>query len=113
MHELSITQSILSIVLEKAGEAGAGKVNRVDLVIGEFSGIVDDCVRFYWDFLRKDTIAAGAELSVRKPAAQLRCRGCAAVFTPENGSWACPECHEPSLEIVAGRELYVESIEVD
>ena len=113
MHELSVTQSILSIVLEKAGEAGADKVNRVDLVIGELSGIVDDCVQFYWDFLNKDTIAAGSALSFRKPPVQLRCRKCETVFTPEDGRWVCPGCHEPSLEITGGRELYVESIEVD
>lgn len=113
MHELSVTQSILDIVLEKAGDAGADKVNRVDLVIGELSGIVSDCVRFYWDFLSKDTPAAGAELSFRQPPAQLRCRKCETVFTPEDGRWVCPKCREPSLEITGGRELYVESIEVD
>lgn len=113
MHELSVTQSILSIVLEKAGDAGARRVSQINLVVGELSGIVDDCVQFYWDFISQDTIAAEAKLSFSKPPAQLRCRNCAAVFSPENGAWACPRCHEPSLEIVSGRELFVESIEVD
>jgi hydrogenase nickel incorporation protein HypA/HybF len=113
MHEFSVTQSILAIVQEKAEAVGAAKINRVDLVIGELSGIVDDCVEFYWDYLTRDTIAAGSELSFRKPAARLRCRDCDTEFTPENGTWICPECQQPSLEIVAGRELYVESIEVD
>ncbi len=110
---MSVTQSILALVLEKAGDAGAERVSRINLVIGELSGIVDDCVRFYWDFLSKDTIAAGAELSFSQQPAQMRCRHCATVFSPENGAWACPECQSPGLEILSGVELLVESIEVN
>jgi hydrogenase nickel incorporation protein HypA/HybF len=113
MHELSITQSILSIALEKADAAQASKVCKINLVIGELSGIVDDCVQFYFDFLSKDTPAAEATLSFHQSPTQLRCRNCATVFTPGNGNWACPNCHEQRIEIISGRELYVESIEVE
>ena len=113
MHELSITQSILSIALEKANEANAGNISRINLVIGELSGIVDDCVQFYFELLSKDTIAAEANLSFQRPPAQLRCRSCAMVFSPSNGGWECPDCRGQSVEIVSGRELYIDSIEVE
>jgi hydrogenase nickel incorporation protein HypA/HybF len=113
MHELSITESILSIVLEKANEAHASKVSKINLVIGELSGVVDECVQFYFDFLSKDTIAAEATLSFLRSPTQLRCRNCATVFAPQNGNWACPNCQEQSIEIISGRQLYVESIEVE
>ena len=113
MHELGITQSILSIVLEKANEVQASRVSKINLVIGELSGIVDDCVQFYFDFLSKDTIAAQASLSFHQPPARLRCRNCDTVFSPDNLNWACPKCHEQKIEIISGRECYVESIEVD
>ena len=113
MHEFSITQNILSIVLEKADEAHASRISKINLVTGELSGIVDECVEFYFGFLSKDTIAAEAALSFHHPPTQLRCRSCGKVFTPSNGNWVCPSCQEPTLEIVSGRELYVESIEVE
>lgn len=113
MHELSITQSVLSITLEKANAVKASRVSQINLVIGELSGIVDDCVDFYFGFLAKDTIAAQASLSFRHPPTRLRCRNCATVFSPDNLDWACPNCHEPKIEILSGRECYVESIEVD
>jgi hydrogenase nickel incorporation protein HypA/HybF len=113
MHEFSVTESILTLALEKAGEAGAGKITRINLVIGELSGIVDDCVRFYFDHISKDTIAEGAELAIEMRPTRLRCDKCDAVFTPEDHSWSCPTCREPALEIVAGRECYMESIEVE
>jgi hydrogenase nickel incorporation protein HypA/HybF len=42
MHELSITQSILSIALEQAEAAQANRITKINLVIGELSGIVDE-----------------------------------------------------------------------
>jgi len=113
LHEFSITQSILSIALEKANAVKASRVSQINLVIGELSGIVDDCVEFYFGFLAKDTIAAQASLSFRHPPTRLRCRNCATVFSPDNLNWTCPNCHEPAIEIISGRECYVESIEVE
>jgi len=113
LHELSITQSILSIALEKADAAKANRISQVNLVIGELSGIVGDCVEFYFEFLSKDTIAAQASLSFHHPPTRLRCRNCATVFSPNNLDWACPSCHAQAVEIVSGRECYIESIEVD
>ena len=113
MHELSITQSILSIALEQAKTAQANKITKINLTIGELSGIVDECVQFYFDIISKDTIAAEASLSFDRPPTKLCCRNCATTFSPDNLDWACPNCHEQKIEIVSGRECYVESIEVD
>lgn len=113
MHELSITQSVLSIALEKAKVAQAGKITKINLTIGELSGIVDDCVQFYFDIISKDTIAAEASLSFNRLQTKLRCHNCATTFSPNNLDWACPSCREQKIEIVSGRECYVESIEVE
>jgi hydrogenase nickel incorporation protein HypA/HybF len=113
MHELSITQSVLSIVLEKANEAHASKVSKINIVIGELSGVVEECVQFYFDLLSKDTIAAETTVSFRQSHTQLRCRTCATIFSPYNSNWACPNCREQKIEIISGRELYIESIEVE
>jgi hydrogenase nickel incorporation protein HypA/HybF len=113
MHELSITESILSITLEKAKAVPANKVTKINLTIGELSGIVDDCVQFYFDIISKDTIAAEASLSFNRPPTKLRCRNCGTIFTPDNLNWACPNCQEQKIEIISGRECYVESIEVE
>jgi hydrogenase nickel incorporation protein HypA/HybF len=113
MHEYSITQSILSLALEKANEAKASRINRITLVLGELSGVVDDCVQFYFEFLSKDTIASGANLSFERMPTKLRCRNCESVFIPVNYNWSCPDCHGAQVEILSGRECYMESIEVE
>jgi hydrogenase nickel incorporation protein HypA/HybF len=104
---------MLSLAMEKANEAKASRITQINLVIGELSGIVDECVQFYFDFLSKDTIAAGAGLVFERKPTTLRCRQCEKVFTPRNHDWSCPDCHEIGIEIISGRECYMESIEVE
>ncbi len=113
MHELGITESIVNIALDKAKEAQASKITKINLVIGELSGFVPDCIQFYFDFLSKDSIAEEATLQFESAPAQYRCRNCSATFRPDNSEWVCPKCHSQSLEIAGGRELYIESIEVE
>jgi hydrogenase nickel incorporation protein HypA/HybF len=113
MHEAAITESMLSLALEKAGEAKAKKITRINLVIGELSGVVGECVQFYFDAISRNTIAEGAALSFENKPTQIRCRKCQIVFSPVNHEWSCPQCHEIGLEIVSGRECYMESIEVE
>ena len=113
MHELGITENIVNVTLAKADEAQASKVLKINLVIGELSGFVADCIQFYFDTLSKDTIAQGAALHFETVSAQLRCRSCSAVFRPRDTLWSCPKCGGQSVEISKGRELYIESMEVE
>jgi hydrogenase nickel incorporation protein HypA/HybF len=113
MHEFSITESVLTLALEKANEADARKITRINLVVGDLSGVVPDCVRFYFEHISKDTMANGAELVFETVGTKLRCRNCNREFTPEGLEWLCPICHEGGIEITSGRECYMESIEVE
>jgi hydrogenase nickel incorporation protein HypA/HybF len=113
MHEYSITESLLKLALEKAGEAGAAKITRINLIIGEMSGVVGDCVQFYFEAISKDTIANGAQLEFKTIPTTVRCRKCNNIFTPRDSDWSCPDCHENGIDIVSGRECHMESIEVE
>lgn len=113
MHELAFTQNILDIALEQAGNHNATKITKINLVIGEMSGIVDDCVRFYFDFISKDTIASDATLCFQKVPLKARCRHCDITFPASGFNWTCPGCQGRDIEVVAGREFYVESIEIE
>lgn len=119
MHELSVTQSILDIVLAHARQAGANRILRISLVVGDLSGIVGESVQFYFDFLSRDTLAEGAELVFQHVPARFRCQACGTQYEPQaqqepllRPDWSCPVCGALSPEAVGGRELLVESIEV-
>ena len=97
MHEQSIVESLLRLVLDRARKADARKIISIHLVVGDYTGIEEDAVNFYFGFLSKDTIAAGAGIHYTQVPAQLR----------------CPECHGKRVEIVGGRELYIENMKVE
>ena len=112
MHELAITKSMLDLVLEQAEKAEAKEVEKINLVIGEMCGVVDDCVQFYFNFLSQGTIAEGATLSFTMVPTMARCRVCDKPFELKEFDWTCPYCQSDKIEIIAGKELFVESIEV-
>ncbi|AKG54320.1 [NiFe] hydrogenase nickel incorporation protein HypA [Dehalogenimonas sp. WBC-2] len=113
MHEMAVTQSLLDIVLKEAQQAGAKKVDAVNLVVGELAGLVDDSIQFYFDFMTKDTIVEGAKLNFRRVPALMKCRACAEEFSPAPDEWVCPKCSQWQAEVIAGKEFYIDSIEVD
>ena len=113
MHELGITENILNITLAKASEGQATRILKINLVIGELSGFAADCIRFYFDTLSKGTIAQGAALHFETVPAESRCRNCSDAFRPQDTLWSCPKCGSQGVEISKGRELYIESVEVE
>ncbi len=113
MHELAITQDMFDIVMKQAAEATAQKVTRVKLVIGEMTGVVADSVQFYFDLLSKGTIAEGATINIKPVPAKVKCRTCGRESELKPFDFTCPHCGGTSLEVVAGNELVVESIEVE
>jgi hydrogenase nickel incorporation protein HypA/HybF len=113
MHELSVVESMMSVVLKHAGMNRATKVSRINLVLGEMSTVMEDPVRFYFELISRDTIAEGAELSLRRTQLIARCPDCGNEFKVEEYDFTCPECGGTNTEIVSGREFQVESIEIN
>ncbi|MFH1085574.1 MAG: hydrogenase maturation nickel metallochaperone HypA [Chloroflexota bacterium] len=113
MHELSVTESIVGIVVRHAERAQASRVLRIHLALGELSAIVDDSVQFYFEFVAQGTLAQGAELRFKRIPVELACGHCGQAWHPETADWTCPACQVAQARVVAGREFYVESIEVE
>ena len=113
MHELSITRSMLEIVLKQAEQAHAKKVTQINLIIGEMTGIVSDSVQFYLDILTKETIAKNALVSFTIVSSKARCRNCNQTFELQEFDWTCPYCQGNIIDVTTGKELIVESIEVE
>jgi hydrogenase nickel incorporation protein HypA/HybF len=113
MHEFAITESILSIVLEKAREVKARKVSNVDLLVGRLTGFVPECIQRQFAILSHDTEAAGASLTFHQPPAKLHCRKCNLDYTADSLDLTCPDCHTLEIDILSGSELYIENMDVE
>ena len=113
MHELSVTEQLLSITLEHADRANAKRVLKINLVIGDLTSFVGESIQFYFDLLSEGTKAEKASLSISRIPAKARCRQCQNEFIPEKMDWLCPRCGGLIGDVISGREFYVESIEVE
>lgn len=112
MHELPVTQSLLEIALRHAEEAGAKRITRLDIVIGQLSSIVDESVRFYWDIISEGTIAEAAELHFQRTTGELRCLSCGHTFRL-NDDFVCPSCGERKVVTTGGDDFRLDSIEIE
>jgi len=92
MHEFAVTKSMFNLVLQHAEQAGAGRVGKINLVIGEMTGVVGDCVKFYMDFLSKDTVVEGAVLDITMVPVKARCNDCGETFELQEFERTCPTC---------------------
>lgn len=103
----------MDIVLDTAKKSNAVKVNSVTLVVGSLAQVVPECVTLYFEIMTKDTIAEGAELIIQPIEARAKCAKCGNVFAAEDMIMKCPECGDILGKLISGRELSVESIDID
>ena len=113
MHELSVTENILSLALENAQKNNATKVTSINLVIGQLSSIVDDSVQFYWDTISEGTICLGAKLNFQRVPAMLKCQDCEEEYKIASQLIPCPKCGSYRAVIIKGEEFYLDSIEIE
>ena len=114
MHELPITEKILTIVLK---HAEMGKVNRVvavNLEIGALSDLQTEWVQRYFDRLSRGTVAEGAKLKINRVPAVFRCNRCQGSFEINSllaEDLSCTQCHSRDVVLVSGREYHVKNME--
>ncbi len=113
MHEMTIAMNIVDIVCQKANEEKAVKINSVDLVIGELSGIMIDSLEFCFEAACKNTIADGAELNIHKISAEAFCKSCKNIFRLESSFSPCPNCNDFDFELKKGKEFSIKSFNID
>lgn len=110
MHELSIVMSIVDIADQQVRKAGARRVDRIDLTIGELAGVEFSALDFAWEAGVRDTVLAGAERHIHRVPGRARCMDCHAEFEAGSLFQECPNCGEYLSDIIGGKELSVKSL---
>ncbi len=113
MHELAVTESILSIAEKHARQAQAARVTDIYLVIGQLSSIVDESVQFYWDMIAEKTICEGAQLHFKRVPARMVCLDCQTEYDFGTQPSPCPQCSSSRVKISAGEEFFLDSIAIE
>jgi hydrogenase nickel incorporation protein HypA/HybF len=110
VHELSIAEGVVRIAAE---HADGRRVTKVYLKVGYLRQVVPSALSFGFELLAQGTPVEDAELEIDMIAAAGTCRACGDRTRLEGFPLQCGSCGDFDLSIVAGEELYVESLELE
>jgi len=111
VHEYAIVQSLLDRVDDEARRRGATRVHRLEVLLGELSGVDGRLLATAFETFREKTLCEGAELHITSVGAAWRCPRCGQA--PERGALLrCTACNLPA-QLAAGDEIVLSRIEME
>lgn len=110
MHEYPVTQQIIRIADEYARKNNSSKVVEIDLVVGDYSGYMGECIKMYFDIIAEGTSCSDAALNIERVIPKLRCESCGTFFERKPFTFVCPVCGNEGVPTDIGHEFYVRSI---
>lgn len=122
MHETAIAQAMVETVLREAAQAGAVRVEAVEVEIGDLTFLGTDQLRFWVESQVQGTVAAQATWTFHRIPGALRCPTCGhqgPIETQETEDhftlpvYACPRCGAADVEITQGRDAWIKAIHVE
>lgn len=109
MHEMSIAQSIIEILIEEIPDRN-NKVQKVFLKTGILQQIIPESLTFYYDILKNDyEQLKDSQLIIEMEKIKGKCLNCKKIFIIENLFFLCPDCNT-GVEIIEGNEMFIEKI---
>ena len=118
MHELSLVTSIVETVTETLAalpdSSRGSRVLEVRLRVGALASVIPESLEFCWGIVSEGTPLEGSRLVVNLLPVVVHCESCGQDAELQGvQSFRCPRCGEPCSDMRQGRELEIESIEID
>lgn len=113
MHEMGIAMQIVEMSIASIPEEMKNvQVERVNLKVGKLAAVIPGSLRFCFDIVAKDTPLSGAKLQIEEVPVIVKCNECNQESIIKELFFRCGACSSGSIEILSGRELDIESIEI-
>ena len=112
MHEYSVTQEVLRLIVDECRRAGIVKPARALLELGRLSGFHSEPIQLYFGLLKEaEPLLKETVLEIREVEAAFRCTRCGQEHVAED-LWmlSCPRCPGAATEITRGKDLLLKSI---
>ena len=111
MHELALCGAIVDVVRRRAPE---GRVEAVQLRVGQLRQVVPDTLAYCWRVVTDSTDLEGSVLAIERVAARLRCSACARELEMgDEPRFVCPTCGDAgAVTVVAGEEFMIVSVDI-
>lgn len=109
---MSLVMRIVDIVVEQACLKGAQKITKIELLLGDLSGVMYDSLIFSFEIAIKHTLLADAKIMIKKVPGRGLCTQCKNEYLINSFQDACPKCSTLNPTVIQGREFQVVSIDV-
>lgn len=114
MHELSIITSVVESVTESLAAYPGARVLEVRLRVGALASVVRESLEFCYEIAAEGTPLEGSRLVVNVLPVVMHCEKCGKDVELEGvQSFRCRLCGEPCSDLRQGRELEIDSIEIE
>jgi hydrogenase nickel incorporation protein HypA/HybF len=114
MHELSIVSSVVDTVTESLAAYPGARVLEVRLRVGALASVVRESLEFCYEIAAEGTALEGSRLVINVLPVVMHCEKCDENVELEGvQSFRCPLCGEPCSDLRQGRELEIDSIEIE
>ena len=110
---MSVATGIMNIVRGKLAELAPCRLTALQLSLGELSGIDKDSLRFALNTLLADADYTSVEIRFESVPVTFKCSACSWKGRLEGFALTCHECDGRDLDIIAGQDVSLESIEVE
>ena len=112
MHEFSLAADLLNVARDEARRHNLASIDRITVRIGGLSGVCIDPLEFAFSFLRKeDPMTEKTGMVIEQVQGRGVCSTCGEEIELEHIFLYCPKCNTPTVEITAGKEFLILSIE--
>ena len=112
MHELSLATALVEQVLRIKEEHHAAAVVSIKLSLGALAGVNREALAFAFPLAAEGTGAAHARLEIEEVAVEVTCDACGQRSAPDLMHLHCAACGSPRVQITAGRDFVVQSVEL-
>ncbi|AGW13994.1 putative hydrogenase nickel incorporation protein hypA [Megalodesulfovibrio gigas DSM 1382 = ATCC 19364] len=119
MHEMSIAQSLLTLVEQELQQRPGSRCTVIRVAHGTLANLVPEAFELAVEALTIGGPMQGVRLELRLVPLRIKCRSCGHEFEPEQKRlgpplYPCPQCDEElGHTLVQGKELYLESLEIE
>jgi hydrogenase nickel incorporation protein HypA/HybF len=113
MHELSVCQALIDEVQRLARQHGARRVLLIELAVGPLSGVEPQLLEHAYPLAAAGTLAAEAELRIRRESVRVRCRKCGAEGEVPANRLCCVACDDWQVQVTGGEELLLRRVEFE
>lgn len=111
MHEMALAEEVLQIVQDAAQREGFRRVLALWLELGQLSSVEPEALRFCFEAVARDSVAAGARVEIVAAAGAAWCNECSVPVALAALGDACPLCGGYRLRVTGGTQMRVQQLE--